>query len=213
MMKTHLQKYVGRTVITIGAHPDDVEVGMGGTVARMVAEGARVMVVAVCVPNRFARRVEEAERASQILGTSFHLLRSHRCSRVEDLKMYELVGEFDRLVAEHEPVAVFAHGPADLHRDHRLVFEALQSTLRVSGIEAFCYQPCACRPGKVSFMPQVFVDISTTLELKLAAIEAHASQFGERGITPEFQRDLARFYGRQSGFRYAEGLEVLHMTF
>jgi hypothetical protein len=50
------------------------------------------------------------------------------------------------------------------------------------------------------------------LELKLAAIEAHASQFAERGITPEFQRDLACYYGRMSGFRHAEGLEVLHMT-
>lgn len=109
---TWLERYAGQTVIAVGAHPDDVEVGMGGTVARMVAAGARVLVVAVCVPSHFAVRVGEARRASEILGSGFLLIRDRGCSRVEDLKTYELVAELDRLVMEHRPAAFFAHGPA-----------------------------------------------------------------------------------------------------
>jgi LmbE family N-acetylglucosaminyl deacetylase len=205
------QRYAGRTVIALGAHPDDVEVGMGGTVARMVADGVRVLVVAVCVPSHFATRVAEARRSSEILGSSFHLLRDLGCSRVEDMKTYELVAELDRLVAEHDPVALFAHGSAELHKDHRLVFEAFQATLRLGHMDAFCYQPCSCRPGGVAFTPQAFVDIGSTLELKMAAIEAHESQFARRGISPDFQRDLARYYGRQAGYAHAEGLQVLRL--
>lgn len=211
MSDAFLQRYAGRTVIAIGAHPDDVEVGMGGAVARMVAAGARVLVVAVCAPTQLAVRVAEAQRASEILGSSFLLIRDGACSRVEDIKTHELVAELDHLVAAHEPVALFAHGKSDAHKDHRLVYDAFQATLRLGGMEAFCYQPCSCRPGQISFTPQAFVDISSTLERKLAAIDAHRSQFAERGITPEFQRDLARYYGRQAGYAYAEGLEVLHL--
>lgn len=205
------QRYTGQTVIAIGAHPDDVEVGMGGTVARMVADGVRVLVVAVCVPSQFAARVAEAQRASEILGSRFLLIRDRGCSRVEDLKTYQLVAELDRLVVEHQPIALFAHGRADLHKDHRIVFDAVQATLRLGGMDAFCYQPCTCRPGQVTFAPQAFVDIGSTLERKLAAIAAHESQFGQRGIAIDFQRDLARYYGRQAGYDFAEGLEILHL--
>lgn len=211
MSETFFQRYSGQTVVAIGAHPDDVEVGMGGTVARMVAEGVHVLVVAICVPNHFARRVAEARRANELLGSRFLLVRDRGCCRVEDLKTYELVAELDRLVIEYRPLALFAHGGADLHKDHRLVFEAFQATLRLGGADAFCYQPCSCRPGQVSFTPQAFVDIGSTLDRKIAAIAAHASQFEERGIMPDFYRDLARFYGRQAGYEYAEGLEVLRL--
>lgn len=207
-----LQLYAGRTVLAVGAHPDDVEVGMGGTVARLTGLGVDVLIVAVCVPSRFSVRVEEARRASEILGARFELLRSHGCCRVEDVKSHELVADFDRLLREHRPAAFFAHGPADAHKDHRLVFEAFQAALRVGGVDAFCYQPCSCRPGRITFAPQAFVDIEETLPRKLAAIEAHQSQFRERGMTADFQRDLARYYGRQAGCAYAEGLEVIHLS-
>ncbi|HTV17663.1 MAG TPA: PIG-L family deacetylase [Polyangiaceae bacterium] len=212
MSTSSLQRYAGRTVLAVGAHPDDVEVGMGGTVARLTELGVDVLIVAVCVPTRFSVRLEEAQRASEILGARFELLRSRGCSRVEDVKTHELVADFDRLLREHQPAAFFAHGPADSHKDHRLVFEAFQAALRVGGLDAFCYQPCTCRPGRVSFAPQAFVDIEATLPTKLAAIEAHHSQFRERGMTADFQRDLARYYGRQAGCTYAEGLEVIHLA-
>jgi hypothetical protein len=53
--------------------------------------------------------------------------------------------------------------------------------------------------------------VSTTIELKMQAIEAHASQFGARGLEAEMYRDLARLSGRMVGVKYAEGLDVARM--
>jgi LmbE family N-acetylglucosaminyl deacetylase len=55
------------------------------------------------------------------------------------------------------------------------------------------------------------VDISATIEVKMQAIEAHASQFGSRGLDSEMYRDLARLNGRMMGVKYAEGLDIGRM--
>lgn len=205
------ERYAGRTVLAIGAHPDDVEVGMGGTVARLTDAGARVLMVAVCVPSQYEVRLREAQRASEILGAEFHLAFAGRCCRVEDLKTYELVARLDALVAECRPAALFSHGAREVHRDHQLVFEAARAALRHGGTDAFCFQPCSCRPGQSPFEPRAFVDIGSTLERKLEAISAHHSQFTARGICPGFHRDVSRYYGRQAGVEYAEAMEIARL--
>jgi LmbE family N-acetylglucosaminyl deacetylase len=63
----------------------------------------------------------------------------------------------------------------------------------------------------VSFHPRAYIDVSTTIELKMQAIEAHASQFGERGLDTDMWRDIARVNGRMVGVKYAEGLDVSRM--
>lgn len=211
MKSSPLQCYAGQTVLALGAHPDDVEMGMGGTVARLVDFGARVVVAAVCVPSLFEQRVREARRACDILGAEFHLICNQGALRVEDLRGYELVARLDRLLLELRPSALFGHGPADLHRDHQLVFDAFRASLRIGGVDGFCYQPCSCRPGPYAFVPRAYVDISATLDRKMGAIAAHRSQFEARGLGIEFVRDVARYYGCQAGVTYAEGLDVVRL--
>ena len=211
MKSSLLQCYAGQTVLALGAHPDDVEMGMGGTVARLADLGARVVVAAVCVPSLFEQRVREARRACELLGAEFHLICNQGALHVEDLRGYELVARLDGLLKELRPAALFAHGSAEVHRDHRLVFDAFQASLRIGGIDGFCYQPCSCRPGPSTFVPRAHVDISATLDRKMAAIAAHQSQFGARGLDIEFVRDVARYYGCQSGVTYAEGLDVVKL--
>jgi LmbE family N-acetylglucosaminyl deacetylase len=60
----------------------------------------------------------------------------------------------------------------------------------------------------VPFYPHAYVDISETIEVKMQAIEAHASQFASRGIDLAIFRDTARLNGRLVGVEYAEGLDV-----
>ena len=211
MTAPFLQCYSDRTVLALGAHPDDVEIGMGGTVARLAEVGARVIVAAVCVPDHSEVRLREAREACKILGAEFHLVLAEGCAHVEDVHGYELVARLDRLVKDLRPAALFAHGEADLHRDHRWVSEAFKASLRLGGMDGFCYQPCACRPTPTTFAPRAFVDIGTTLERKMQAIGAHRSQFATRGLEIEFHRDIARFYGYQAGVTYAEGLEIVQL--
>jgi LmbE family N-acetylglucosaminyl deacetylase len=67
------------------------------------------------------------------------------------------------------------------------------------------------RAVPVSFHPRAYVDVSQTIDAKMAAIEAHATQFGARGLDTEMFRDIARLNGRMVGVRYAEGLDVSRM--
>ena len=211
MTDSMLSRYSGKCVLVIGAHPDDVEMGMGGTVARLAGLGARVVLAIACVPCRLEQRVREARQAAEILGAQIQFLFDQRASHVEDLPSYELVGRLDRLVRELNPVAVFSHNGHELHRDHQLVFAAFRATLRLGPMDGYCYQPCACRPTPLAFQPQAFVDIGPTLEQKMAAVAVHRTQFEERGLDIGFLREIARYYGCQAGLKYAEGLEVIQL--
>ena len=204
-------RYEGRTVLAIGAHPDDIELGMGGTAARLQRAGARLVMVVACVPSQYETRVAEANKGAEILGGELRILFNHHCSRVEDVKTYELVKQLDDLMKELQPAAMFTHGPSDFHWDHTLLYNACQSAQRLGAVDFFCYYPTSCRPVPVKFHPQVFVDISETMEIKMQAIQAHPSQFGGRGLGTDFFRELAHEYGRLTGVAYAEGLEVAHM--
>lgn len=203
-----LSGYIGETILAIGAHPDDVEIGAGGLCARLSQKGARVVVAVVSVPSDLERRISEARRAAEILGYEIRFLRATRCSRVEDLKSYELTSMIDDLVRELRPALVLAHGEAEYHTDHVLVHKCCLASQRLHPFDMLCFHPPACRPVPATFHPHVFVDITATMELKMAAIEAHRSQFAERGISTEMYRDIARLNGRMIGVPYAEGLEV-----
>lgn len=203
-----LERYAGRTVLALGAHPDDVELGMGGTLARLRRGGARVVLVVVSVPGDYAVRRREAERAADILGAELRVLIDVPGKRIEDLRHCDLVSLVDREVKDLGPAALLAHGPGEFHRDHVMVHEAALAAQRLRYFDFFTYQPNFCRPVPVPFQPRAYVDITETIETKMRAIEAHASQFAGRGIATDIFRDMARLTGRLVGVQYAEGLEV-----
>ena len=204
-------RYAGKTVLAIGAHPDDLEIGIGGTLARLHGVGAKVIMAIVSVPSEYETRVREAKEAARILGGEVRFLLNGRSCRVEDLKTYELVQILDALVRELQPAALLTHGSADYHRDHVLVHNAAMSTQRLRYFDFFCYYPTNCRPVPISFLPRVYVDVSQTMEKKIQAINAHGSQFGGRGLGVDFYRETARAQGRIVGVDYAEGLDVVRL--
>ena len=210
-MRPDLDAYAGRTVLAVGAHPDDLEVAVGGTLARLRRAGARVVLAVVSIPGDHATRRREAERGAEILGGELRVLLDAPGKRIEDYKSYELVALLDREVKELEPAALLTHGAGEIHRDHRMVHEAALATQRLRYFDFFTYQPCFCRPVPVAFHPRMYVDISATIDTKMRAIDAHASQFGSRGIETGIYRDMARLNGRMVGVSYAEGLEVSRM--
>jgi LmbE family N-acetylglucosaminyl deacetylase len=205
-------RYSGRTVIALGAHPDDNELGIGGTLAALSLGGARVVMVVCSVPGDSATRVAEAKTAAAILGCELRILMDDGC-RIEDVKNYQLVGMLDALVREYSPAALLTHGPSDFHRDHVAVYHAAVSTQRLAGFDFYTYVPTMCRPVPVPFQPRAYIDISHTLGRKIQAIAAHRSQFDQRGVNFELYRDIARVTGRLCGVEYAEGLDISRMIF
>jgi N-acetylglucosamine malate deacetylase 1 len=206
-------RYAGATVLALGAHPDDIELGIGGTLAALSGAGARVVMAIVSVPADFQIRCAEARAAAAILGCELRLLMDGGCHRIEDFKNYQLVGMVDALVRELAPAALLTHGPGDFHRDHVAVYHAAFSSQRLAQFDFYSYLPTMCRPVPVPFQPRAYVDISRTIGRKIQAIAAHPSQFSSRGITFELYRDIARLNGRMCGVEYAEGLDINRMVF
>ena len=193
-------RYGGRTVLAIG-----------GMLARLSRESARVVMAVVSIPSDFETRRAEAQRAAAILGCELRILMDDEATRIDDIKNYRLVGMLDTLVRELEPAAVLTHSANEFHRDHVTVHNACISTQRLKPFDFFHFNPTMCRPVPVQFYPRAYVDVTSTLELKMEAIAAHTSQFGARGLEAEMYRDLARLTGRMVGVKYAEGIDVSRM--
>jgi len=213
---------VPHTLVTFHAHPDDEAIATAGVMAKAASEGHRVVLV-VATRGEHAgfghemlepgekmseRRVQETQRAAEILGCELRVLMEGGCKRIEDAKNYQLVGMIDAVVKEFEPGAILTHGPTDFHRDHVAIYHATVPAQRLAQFDLYCYVPTMTRPVPVPFEPNAYVDISSTLDTKLKAIATHKSQFYSRGLAFEFYRDIARVNGRMVGVEYAEGLAI-----
>jgi LmbE family N-acetylglucosaminyl deacetylase len=198
-----------RNVVAFGAHPDDLEVGAGGLLARLVREGHRVTMVVCSIPNRFPDRLAEAHAGAQAIGAELELLDGDRVTRLEDLKMHELVERFDRLWDTLAPDLVITHNANDLHWDHTLVHRATVSAARRSRCELLAYAASPALGAITRPLGPCFADISSTIDNKLSAIAAHKSQFSSPAV--EARRDLARTIGHLAGVPYAEAFEPLRL--
>jgi LmbE family N-acetylglucosaminyl deacetylase len=208
--KSLIERYTAATVLAIGAHPDDLELGAGGTLARLVRAGARVVMAIVSVPGDYELRMTEARAAAAILGCELRVL-IEGGKRIDDVKPYQLVGMLDEQVRELAPAAVISHSANEFHGDHVAVHAATIAAQRVRFFDSFAYHPTMTRPLPVAFHPRAYVDISDSIDAKIAAISAHRSQFASRGLDPEMFRDIARMEGRLIGVQHAEGLDVGRM--
>ena len=195
-------------VLAIGAHPDDVEVGAGGLLARLSAEGADVTIAIVSVPSQPDQRCAEARNAAVVIDAELMILHDAPC-RVEDIPMHELVRRFDHVIGDLRPDLVITHSANDLHWDHGLVHRATISALRRTPCDLLAFLSSPEMNAQARAMGNCFADITAYMDRKLEAIACHTSQLPRLDL--ESSRDLARAMGRISGARYAEVYEVLRM--
>ncbi len=208
-MKQLFETAPGARVLAIGAHPDDIEIGTGGLVARLARHGAQVVMAVVSVPNHTEERLAEAARGAQILGAQLRVIFAGELCRVEDVPMYTLVSRLDELIAEKTPDLVITHSAHDLHWDHRLVHHATVSALRRTACDLIAFTSSPEMSAQPRSTGECFADIGETIEKKLQAIGAHGTQLPKLDL--ESTRDRARALGRISGVQYAESFEVLRI--
>ena len=199
----------GGRVLAFGAHPDDLEVGAGGLLARLSEEGAEVTLAIVSIPNNADQRRAEARAAADLIDANIVFIYDDKPSRVEDIPMHELVRRFDQVVGDVRPDLVITHSAHDLHWDHGLVNRATVSAMRRTPCDLLAYLSSPEMNAQARGIGECFADISKTMETKIAAIASHKSQLGHLDL--ESSRDLARAMGRISGYQYAEAYEVLRV--
>ncbi len=199
----------GGTVLAFGAHPDDIEIGAGGLLARLAAEGADVTMAVVSIPSNLETRRAEAKAGADAIDADLVFLFDEKPLRVEDVAMHELVRRMDHIIGDLHPDLVVTHSANDLHWDHGLVHRATISALRRTPCDLLAYLSSPEMNAHARHVGECFADISKSIDSKLEAINCHSSQLTKLDV--ESSRDLARAMGRISGYEYAEAYQVLRM--
>jgi LmbE family N-acetylglucosaminyl deacetylase/ActR/RegA family two-component response regulator len=193
-------------VLAVGAHPDDVEIGVGGILLRHAAQGHRVTVLTLTggeAGGLAAVRAAESQRAAELM--SARLIHA----ALADTSVSEggsTIGTILDVIDEVRPTTVYTHTSRDVHQDHRNAHHATLVAARTIS-RVFCYQAPSTT---VEFKPTRFVAIDEFLEAKIEVIHAYASQVKIRGyLDEELLRATARYWSRFSQVRYVEPLEVV----
>jgi LmbE family N-acetylglucosaminyl deacetylase len=218
-------------ILFVGCHPDDLEIGCGGTIARFAREGHTVFICHVAngnmghteiMPEELRRiRLSEAQEAGKLLGAVVV-----DTLDIGDLKVradnLETIQKMVDIIRRTQPDVIITHSPDDYMTDHievsKLVFDASFSasiphyTTRVAGVAKITPLYYMDTVAGINFQPTEYVDISEVIETKLAALACHQSQIrwlkDHDGIDfLDFVRTVSKFRGLQSGVAYAEGFQ------
>ena len=195
-------------VLAFGAHPDDIEVGMGGTIGRYSKNKYDVIMVIAAIPNKKEVRWKEAENGAKKLGAELLIL------DIDPDRMIfsrELVRRFDEVIREQSPDIVYTHWTHDSHQDHIAVANAVIAATRKNNCSLYMYEQTI--PGGIvpyGFRTQSFVDISEVIDTKIDSIMAHESQVGMNGEWWLYGvKGRAMYRGYQINVKYAEAFEVV----
>jgi LmbE family N-acetylglucosaminyl deacetylase len=155
-----------------------------------------------------SERVAEQLDSNNILGVEKIFWGGHTDTYLQVDK--DVISKIEDVISEVTPDFIFCHYPDDTHQDHRHLAQAVISATRYIRNVLF-YEG----PTTQNFNPQIFVDISDTLERKLKALEAHRSQVTKTNIESltiiELARSTANFRGTQGRVKYAEAFSSLRL--
>lgn len=194
-----------RSVLAIGAHPDDVEIGVGGTLLRHHRAGDRITILTTSrgrIGGDPGERAREAGDAAALVGAEL-ILGDLEDTRIEDRGA--TVALIEDAIARCRPDVLYTHSLNDVHQDHRSVHRAALIAGRAVP-SFFCFQSPS---STVAFRPTKFIGVDDHVAGKLDLIAAHRSQATRRWyLEPDVVKATARYWGRYADTAFAEPLEV-----
>jgi bacillithiol biosynthesis deacetylase BshB1 len=221
-------------VLAFGAHPDDVELGCGGTIAKKVAQGKKIGIIDLTRGELGTRgtaetRDEEAFNAAKILGVSLRTNMKFNDGFFINDKVHQLA--IIKMIRKYQPEIILCNAIDDRHIDHgkgsKLVSDAcfLSGLLKIETKEDGILQK-PWRPKQVyhyiqwkNLEPDIVIDVSGFVDKKMEAVLAYKTQFYDANSrepqTPISSKNFtdsivyrARDLGRLVGVEYAEGFTV-----
>jgi N-acetylglucosamine malate deacetylase 1 len=219
-------KRAPRRIAAIVAHADDEVLGCGGTLRRHVLAGDEVWVVILADgetsreigpggADAVARREAAAHGAASALGVQHVAIHRFPDNRLDTQALLDIVKVIEGHIDEVAPDTIYTHHAGDLNLDHRCVHQAVVTACRPqpgSGVETLLFFEVASStewqtPGSApAFLPNWFVDVSSTLDAKLKALEAYGDEMREWPHPRSYQgvTHLARWRGAMVGCDAAE---------
>jgi LmbE family N-acetylglucosaminyl deacetylase/ActR/RegA family two-component response regulator len=196
-----------QSILAVGAHPDDVEIGVGGMLSAHHARGDRITIVTLTNGARGGSstvRQDEARAAASLVGAQLHL------ADLEDTRIPvsdPTMSTIQNVIAEVDPDVVYVHSLNDLHQDHRAAHQATMVAARKVPTVG-CYQSPS---ATVDFRPNRFAVIDDHVDDKLKLLACFGSQTSQQRdyLEPDLVVATARYWSRYGGGRFAEALEVI----
>jgi LmbE family N-acetylglucosaminyl deacetylase len=198
-------------LLFIGPHPDDVELGCGGTVARYsrVSE-IKYLILSPCTEEVKNKNIlDEAKRAIGILGVSRENLIIEKLPRRTFHEHRKKIREI--LISVRDlfgPTVVFCPSLKDVHQDHSVTAEETLRLFRDNGVVSY-----EAPRSSLFFQPNLYIKLNDEdFSRKMRALKCYRSQFDRYYFNTEVIRSLACMRGSQARVRYAEAFEVLRMN-
>lgn len=212
-------------ILAFGAHADDVEIGMGGTIAKYAQQGKTIVICDLTKAEMSSNgtvplRIKEAKKAAEILGV-------HRISLdLPDRGLYmkeEYIQQVITIIRQYKPKLIFAPYFEDRHPDHGNCAKLVEEAVFSAGVRKYMEntEQGAHRVQNMYYFmingfhkPDFVIDITSTISKKLDSLRAYESQFVQRDTTVdtplvngyiETVEARERMFGKEVGVDYAEG--------
>jgi N-acetylglucosamine malate deacetylase 1 len=222
---------VSKVVLVVAAHADDEALGCGGTIARHVAEGDTVHAVFLAdgVSSRrdadsddLTRRLAATEQARQIFGIAANTFLGLPDNRLDVMPLLDVIQPLEQVIRQINPQVIYTHHYGDLNVDHRIAHQAVMTACRpipgCSVREIYAFEVMSSTEwssvGLMPFLPNLFVDISDYLHIKLKALEAYSLEMRPAPHTRSMEGliALAKHRGHCVGVDAAEAFMVMRVV-
>lgn len=222
-----------KKVLVVVAHPDDEVLGCGATIARHANSGdeVHVIILAEGVTSRDNTRVrvmrnaelselaKNAELANKVLGVHSHNLHDLPDNRLDSINLLDVTKLIENYVQSIKPEILYTHHAGDVNIDHRIIHEAVVTATRPQPGQSvktllFFEVPSSTEwqtPGSaMPFLPNWFVDVTSTLDVKIKALESYQSEMRSWPHSRSYEavQYLARWRGASVGCEAAEAFMV-----
>ena len=208
-------------ILAVGAHLDDIEIACGGTLAKEIENGhdVKVLIMSKSGYTNINGQIQRSDELAVEEGTK--ALNTLGIQNIEILDFptkdipwrSDVVNAIDVCINDYDPDIIFTHHPFDTHQAHAGVSNATIAAARRRNT-VFFYEPISpSGRSYVAFKPQLYVDITSTIDKKVASLREHKSEYNKFGGEDWVQGVHARsgFRGYEIGQKYAEAFEVLRI--
>ena len=223
-------------VLVVAVHPDDESLGCGGTISRMAKEGHNVFITILGegVTSRYDKREDADERiirrlhkesyqVAEFLGAKDLFIHNYPDNQFDTVPLLEIVKTIEKVVDKTKPCIVFTQHGGDLNIDHAITFRATMTAIRPlknCPVKEFCAfevpssTEWAFNRFASGFKPNLFFDISKTLDMKIQAMELYMDEIQPfpHPRSAESLRITAQRWGSVIGIEYAEAFELIRST-
>lgn len=216
-------------ILVVAAHPDDEVLGCGGTIAKLAKEGHSIftLILGEGVTSRNISKIKGKKemkilqkstiKANKLLGVKRVFFYNFPDNKFDSVPLLEIVKDVEEIKNQIRPKIIFTHYEKDLNIDHRITYQAVITATRpikgetVRGIYSFEILSSTEWSYPLCFSPNVFYDISGTIDSKLRALEEYKNEL--KGYphprSLEGIKLTAKNWGMKVGLEYVEAFKLV----